>query len=90
MSRFTASELEALYRAIRERRDMRHFRSHPVNPAVLARLLAAAHQTPSVGLVQPSRFIRITDPDRRRDTTPWRKRNVYAPARGPVDAGVSS
>ena len=67
MSRFTAIEIEAVYRAIRERRDMRHFRSDPVDPAVLARLQAAAHQAPSVGLMQPWRFIRITDPDLRQD-----------------------
>ena len=67
MSRYTDAEIEAVYRVIRERRDMRHFRSDPVDPAVLARLLAAAHQAPSVGLMQPWRFIRITDPDLRRD-----------------------
>jgi 5,6-dimethylbenzimidazole synthase len=61
MSRFTAPEIEAVYRAIRERRDMRHFRSDPVDPAMLERLLAAAHQAPSVGFMQPWRFIRITD-----------------------------
>ena len=32
-----------------------------VDPDVLARLLAAAHAAPSVGLMQPWRFIRITD-----------------------------
>jgi 5,6-dimethylbenzimidazole synthase len=31
-----------------------------VAPELLARLLAAAHQAPSVGLMQPWRFIRIT------------------------------
>jgi 5,6-dimethylbenzimidazole synthase len=67
MSRYTEAEIEAVYRVIRERRDMRHFRSDPVEPAVLARLLAAAHQAPSVGLVQPWRFVRITDPELRRD-----------------------
>lgn len=67
MSRFTELEIKAVYRAIRERRDMRHFLSDPVDPAVLARLLTAAHQAPSVGLMQPWRFIRITDPDLRRD-----------------------
>ncbi len=34
---------------------------------VLGRLLAAAHAAPSVGLMQPWRFIRITDPELRRD-----------------------
>ena len=57
---FSAAERAAIYRAIGERRDMRHFAAGDVAPAVLARLLAAAHQAPSVGLMQPWRFIRIT------------------------------
>ncbi|EGB95865.1 MULTISPECIES: 5,6-dimethylbenzimidazole synthase [Pseudomonas] len=57
---FSAAERAAIYRAIGERRDMRHFAGGEVAPAVLARLLAAAHQAPSVGLMQPWRFIRIT------------------------------
>jgi 5,6-dimethylbenzimidazole synthase len=57
---FSAAERAAVYRAICERRDMRHFAGGEVAPAVLARLLAAAHQAPSVGLMQPWRFIRIT------------------------------
>lgn len=63
--RFSAEERAALYRTIRERRDMRHFLPDPVAPELLARLLTAAHQAPSVGLMQPWRFIRITDPDLR-------------------------
>lgn len=59
--RFSAAEREALYRAIRERQDMRHFRPDPVDPEVLTRLVEAAHQAPSVGYMQPWRFIRITD-----------------------------
>jgi len=59
--RFSDSERAAVYRVIAERRDMRHFLPDPVDPAVLQRLLAAAHQAPSVGLMQPWRFIRITD-----------------------------
>lgn len=58
---FSAAEREAVYRAIAERRDMRHFVGGEVPPAVLARLLAAAHQAPSVGLMQPWRFVRIVD-----------------------------
>lgn len=64
--RFTEEERAAVYRAIAERRDMRHFRPEPVDPAVLQRLLAAAHQAPSVGLMQPWRFVRIVDPALRR------------------------
>jgi 5,6-dimethylbenzimidazole synthase len=58
---FSESEREAIYRVITERRDMRHFLPDPVDPIVLKRILAAAHQAPSVGLMQPWRFIRITD-----------------------------
>ncbi len=58
---FNESEREAIYRVIAERRDMRHFLPDPVDPIVLKRILAAAHQAPSVGLMQPWRFIRITD-----------------------------
>ena len=58
---FTQAEREAVYRAIAERRDMRHFSGGTVEPALLRRLLEAAHQAPSVGLMQPWRFIRISD-----------------------------
>lgn len=58
---FSDEERAAIYRVIKERRDMRHFRSDPVPDDVLARLLQAAHQAPSVGFMQPWRFIRITD-----------------------------
>jgi 5,6-dimethylbenzimidazole synthase len=62
---FSETERAAVYRAIAERRDMRHFIPGPVDPIVFKRLLAAAHQAPSVGLMQPWRFIRITDPQLR-------------------------
>jgi 5,6-dimethylbenzimidazole synthase len=58
---FSAAEREAVYRAIAERRDMRHFSGGSVEPQLLGRLLEAAHQAPSVGLMQPWRFIRISD-----------------------------
>jgi 5,6-dimethylbenzimidazole synthase len=58
---YSAQERSAIYRVIAERRDMRHFLPLPVAPEVLNRLLTAAHQAPSVGLMQPWRFIRITD-----------------------------
>ena len=62
---FTADEAAAVYRAVALRRDMRHFRPDPVPADVLQRLLDAAHQAPSVGFMQPWRFVRITDPDLR-------------------------
>jgi len=58
---FSEAQREGVYRAIAERRDMRHFAGGSVEPAVLRRLLEAAHQAPSVGLMQPWRFIRISD-----------------------------
>ncbi|MBD2839181.1 5,6-dimethylbenzimidazole synthase [Pseudomonas sp. JM0905a] len=57
---FSFDERAAVYRAIAERRDMRHFSGGEVAPELLARLLEAAHQAPSVGLMQPWRFIRVT------------------------------
>ena len=59
---FSDAERAAVYRAIAERRDMRHFNGGSVAPELLARLLGAAHRAPSVGLMQPWRFIRIADP----------------------------
>ena len=60
---FTDTERAGVYRAIRERRDMRHFSGGSVEPELLARLLQAAHNAPSVGLMQPWRFVRITRQD---------------------------
>jgi 5,6-dimethylbenzimidazole synthase len=62
---YAPADIDAVYRAIRERRDVRHIRSDPIDPAQLARFVAAAHQAPSVGLMQPWSFIRILDPARR-------------------------
>jgi len=51
-----------VYRAIAERRDIRRFvPDSTIDDEVLGRLLAAAHAAPSVGLMQPWRFIRVTD-----------------------------
>ena len=59
---FSDIERAAVYKAIHERRDMRHFLPDPVAPEILQRLLLAAHHAPSVGFMQPWRVIRITDP----------------------------
>lgn len=59
--RYSDPEIAAVYRVIAERRDMRHFIPTSVAPEMLTRILQAAHQAPSVGLMQPWRFIRITD-----------------------------
>lgn len=61
--RYSDSEREVVYRVIRERRDMRHFLPNStVDEKVLSCILSAAHMAPSVGLMQPWRFIRITNP----------------------------
>lgn len=60
--KFTKQELSGVYRAIIERRDMRHFIDKAIPELTLAKLLQAAHQAGSVGLMQPWRFIRITEP----------------------------
>ncbi|HSR02606.1 MAG TPA: 5,6-dimethylbenzimidazole synthase [Methylophilaceae bacterium] len=63
MSKLSYPEQEkaAIYKVIAERRDMRHFLPTPIPSEILYKLLEAAHHAPSVGLMQPWRFIRITD-----------------------------
>lgn len=59
---FSEAERQAVYRAIRERRDVRRgFLPDPLPDNLLHRLLACAHQAPSVGLMQPWRFIVVRD-----------------------------
>jgi 5,6-dimethylbenzimidazole synthase len=55
-------ELETLFRW---RRDVRRFRTDPVEASVLDRLLALAQLAPSVGNAQPWRFVKVDDPVRR-------------------------
>jgi 5,6-dimethylbenzimidazole synthase len=63
---FSRAERDAVYRAIFERRDMRHFAGGTVAPEVMQRLLTAAHHAPSVGFMQPWRFIRVASTALRR------------------------
>lgn len=58
---FSEEEINGVYRAIRERRDIRHFLSTPIPVEQLTRFIEAAHLAPSVGYMQPWRFIRIVD-----------------------------
>lgn len=64
--RYSDAEIVALWRTLRERRDMRHFmpagEAEPLPEGLLPRLIEAAALAPSVGFMQPWRFIRITDP----------------------------
>ena len=53
-------EREAVYKTIFGRRDMRRFfKSDPIPPGVLVRILKAAHHAGSVGFMQPWNFIVI-------------------------------
>src|SRR5579862_918761 len=61
MKDFTEQEIEAIYRVVALRRDMRHFLPDPLDDALMERLLHAAHLAPSVGFMQPWRFIRVRD-----------------------------
>ncbi len=64
---FCDPELTGVYRAIRERRDVRTgFLPEAIPDDLLLRLLSAAHNAPSVGLMQPWRFIVIRSLDTRR------------------------
>ena len=56
---FNQNEKDAVYRVIRERRDIRRFKSDPISEETLRRILNAAMQAPSVGYMQPSNFILI-------------------------------
>ena len=57
--RFPQPERDAVWRVIAERRDIRRFRPDPLPNGMLQRLLEAAHQAPSVGLMQPWRFVTV-------------------------------
>jgi 5,6-dimethylbenzimidazole synthase len=63
--RYDEADRAAVYRVIRERRDVRSFLRGPIEPEALERILESAHAAPSVGLSQPWRFLRIIDPDLR-------------------------
>lgn len=58
---YSQADIDTVYRVIAERRDMRHFCGGEVPYETLMKLLGAAHRAPSVGLMQPWRFIRIQD-----------------------------
>ena len=54
-----------LLELFRWRRDVRRFRSEPVPPSLLDRLLDIASLAPSVGLSEPWRLVMVDDPARR-------------------------
>lgn len=60
---FSQTERENIYRVIHARRDMRHFIQGHIEADALMRILEAGHAAPSVGFMQPWRFIRIRKPE---------------------------
>lgn len=61
-SDFSQAEINALYKTIFSRRDVRgQFTQDPVADDALARVLYAAHHAPSVGFMQPWNFMVIRD-----------------------------
>lgn len=67
MSKFSysAQDKAAIYKVMRERRDMRHFNGQALDEKTFQSILSAAHLAPSVGLMQPWRFIRIVNKNTR-------------------------
>lgn len=58
MEQYSSEQRAGIYRAIRERRDVRSgYLPDPLPHDLLLRLLSSAHQAPSVGLMQPWRFV---------------------------------
>ena len=83
---YSPAERDAVYKAIRERRDVRKFRSDPIDDAVVQRLLASAACAPSVGYMQPWNFIVIRDPQIRAQVhTAFVEANTEAEAMFPLE-----
>jgi len=82
---FDDCDRAAVYRAIFTRRDIRSdFVSEPIDDAVLARLIRAAHHAPSVGFMQPWNFIVIRDMGRREKV-----RDLFLSARMQEEAKIA-
>lgn len=65
MPAFSAAFREDLDRLFRWRRDVRRFRTDPLPPGTVERLLAQVGTAPSVGLSEPWRFVNVTSPEKR-------------------------
>ncbi len=63
--RFDAAFHAQLEQLCRWRRDVRRFRSEPLDPGLLDRLIRLALLSPSVGNSQPWRFVKVDDAHRR-------------------------
>lgn len=77
---YSDAEIAALWRVLRERRDVRHFTSGALPEGLLERLIAAAHLGPSVGYMQPWRFLHIRNAQLRHDMQAMVERERQATA----------
>jgi len=85
---FHENEKDAIYRVIRERRDVRRFKADPIPEETLRRILGAAMQAPSVGYMQPSNFILIDNKEvRQRVHASFLKANEEAKVLFPGERG---
>ena len=57
--RYTETEIAAVQRVMRERRDIRSFIPGSLPDGLIERLIDAAHHAPSVGYMQPWRFVHV-------------------------------
>ncbi len=62
---FTPADIDTLTQLLRWRRDVRQFRTGPVDPAAMAAIEAALEHAPSVGNSRPWRVVRVADPEMR-------------------------
>ena len=65
MEAFSDSFRTDLSQLMRWRRDVRRFRSDPVDESLLMQCLDTFHLAPSVGLSEPWRIVRVTSPELR-------------------------
>ncbi|GHA57747.1 5,6-dimethylbenzimidazole synthase [Amylibacter ulvae] len=65
MREFSAAFQTELMELLKWRRDVRHFKTDPIPLDLLQKCLNAFQTSPSVGLSEPWRIVRITSPERR-------------------------
>ena len=89
-SGFDAAFEADLDRLFRWRRDVRQFRTDPVDEALFRRVVEAAWLAPSVGLSQPWRFVTVDDAARRAAVrADFRRCNAAALGDQPADRAAS-
>jgi len=57
---YSDDDIDVVWRVMAARRDVRQFTQEPLPFGMVERLVAAAHMAPSVGFMQPWRFLRVT------------------------------